>query len=49
MYGDWVFTAVTPDGKPMDVDYSKCRGCHLPLNEKDFVHRYDEYFAKRGH
>jgi hemoglobin len=25
-----------------------CRGCHLPLVTKDFVHRYDEYFDKRG-
>ncbi len=47
--GDWIYTAFTPDGKPMKADYTKCRGCHLPLNEKDFVHRYDEYFDKRGH
>jgi len=32
----------------MDANYAKCRGCHLPLNEADFVHRYDEYFDKRG-
>ena len=47
--GDWIFTAFTPDGKPMDANYAKCRGCHLPLNEDDFVHRYNEYFDKRGH
>jgi hemoglobin len=46
--GDWIFTAFTPDGKPMDANYLKCRGCHLPLNEVDFVHRYNEYFDKRG-
>jgi len=46
--GDWIFTAFTPDGKPMDANYAKCRGCHLPLNEVDFVHRYNEYFDKRG-
>lgn len=46
--GDWIYTAFTPDGEPMSVDYATCRGCHLPLNENDFVHRYDEYFDKRG-
>lgn len=47
--GDWIFTAFSPDGKPIKVDYTKCRACHLPLTDKDFVHRYDEYFDKRGH
>lgn len=48
--GDWIFSAFSADGKPIKVDYSKCRNCHLPLGEsKDFVHRYDEYFGKRGH
>jgi hemoglobin len=47
--GDWIFTAFSPDGKPIKVDYTKCRACHLPLTGKDFVHRYDEYFDKRGH
>jgi len=47
--GDWIFAAFTPDGKPMDADYTKCRGCHLPLKGEDFVHRYNEYFNKRGH
>ena len=47
--GDWVYTAFSPDGKPIKVDYTKCRGCHLPLKGNDFVHRYDEYFEKRGH
>ena len=46
--GDWIYTAFTPDGKIMDANYAKCRGCHLPLNETDFVHRYNEYFDKRG-
>lgn len=46
--GDWIFTAFTPDGQPMDANYAKCRGCHLPLNEEDFVHRYNEYFDTRG-
>lgn len=48
--GDWIFSAFSADGKPIKVDYSKCRNCHLPLGEsKDFVHRYDEYFDKRRH
>lgn len=46
--GDWIFTAFTPDGKPLEVDYSTCRGCHLPLKDKDFVHHYDVYFENRG-
>jgi hypothetical protein len=49
--GDWIYTAFSPDGKPLpNINYTTCRGCHLPLGEsKDFVHRYDEYFDKRGH
>ncbi len=47
--GDWVYSAFKPNGERLDVDYTKCRGCHLPLGEaKDYVHRYDEYFEKRG-
>jgi hypothetical protein len=46
--GDWIYTAFKPDGKPIDAKYTTCRGCHLPLNEEDFVHRYNEYFDKRG-
>ena len=47
--GDWIFSAFSPEGTPIKVDYTKCRGCHMPLKDKDFVHRYDEYFDKRGH
>lgn len=47
--GDWIYSAFSADGKPIEVDYAKCRSCHLPLGEsKDFVQRYDEYFEKRG-
>ncbi len=47
--GDWIYSAFSADGKPIKVDYAKCRSCHLPLGEsKDFVQRYDEYFEKRG-
>jgi len=46
--GAWVFSAASPDGKPLAEDFTKCRACHVPLAQKDFVHRYDEYFEKRG-
>ena len=48
--GDWIYSAFKPNGKRLEVDYAACRGCHLPLGDsKDYVHRYDEYFEKRGH
>jgi hypothetical protein len=46
--GDWIFSAFSANGTPVKVNYTKCRQCHLPLKDKDFVHRYDEYFVKRG-
>jgi hemoglobin len=46
--GDWLYAAYSPDGKPLMEDFTKCRACHTPLAQKDFVHRYDEYFEKRG-
>ena len=45
--GSWVFSAYGPDGKALAEDFTKCRACHAPLAQKDFVHRYDEYFEKR--
>jgi hypothetical protein len=46
--GDWIFSAFSADGKRIEVDYTKCRSCHLPFGaSKDFVHRYDEYFSKK--
>ncbi len=45
--GNWVFAAYGPDGKALAEDFAKCRACHAPLAQKDFVHRYDEYFEKR--
>lgn len=49
-HGDWIYSAFKPTGKRLQVDYTQCRACHLPLGEaEDFVHRYDEYFEKRGH
>ncbi len=48
--GDWIFSAFSAEGKAIEANYTKCRGCHMPLGEaKDFTHRYDEYFDKRGH
>ncbi|MDH4193999.1 MAG: cytochrome P460 family protein [Nitrospirota bacterium] len=48
--GDWIFSAFKPNGDRLEVDYHACRSCHLPLGDaKDYVHRYDEYFEKRGH
>ncbi len=45
--GNWVFAAYGSDGKALAEDFTKCRACHAPLAQKDFVHRYDEYFEKR--
>lgn len=45
--GNWVFSAFGPDGMPLAEDFTKCRACHAPLAQKDFVHRYDEYFEAR--
>lgn len=46
--GDWVYSAFKADGKtPSGDDIAACRGCHLPLANRDFVHRYDEYFEQR--
>jgi len=46
--GDWVYAAygsdgVTPGGPPA----AACRTCHLSEEGKDWVFRYDQYFASR--
>ena len=46
--GDWVYAAYGADGKTSPEPIAACRGCHLPLVNQDFVHRYNEYFEKRG-
>jgi len=46
--GAWVYSAFGPDGKSLAEDFNKCRACHAPLVQKDFVHKYDDYFEKRG-
>ena len=46
--GDWVYSAYQSDGQtPATSDYTKCRSCHKPLADTDFVARYDEHFSAR--
>ena len=43
--GDWSYGAYLADSKtPATSDFTACRGCHLPLADKDFVARYDQHF-----
>lgn len=42
--GNWIYSAYTPTGDKGPQDLNTCRACHLPLSNKDFVHRYDEYW-----
>ncbi len=45
--GDWVYAAYLAGGEKAPESTLTCRACHLPLTaSKDFVHRYDEYFAR---
>ena len=46
--GDWVYAAYLADGAKAPESTATCRACHLPLVNKDFVHRYDEFFAKKS-
>ncbi|SFN80338.1 cytochrome P460 family protein [Nitrosospira briensis] len=47
--GDWVYSMYMADGKTKAPDdYATCRACHLPLTDKDYIFRYDEYFQKRA-
>jgi len=45
--GDWVFSSYDAQGGKIAEPFNTCRGCHLPLASKDYVWRYDEYFASR--
>ncbi len=45
--GAWVYAAYGPDGEPLKANFAECRACHVPLAQKDFVHRYDQYFEQR--
>ena len=45
--GDWIYAGYLANGGKSADSTLSCRACHLPLTaNKDFVHRYDEYFAK---
>lgn len=46
--GLWLYAAYGPDGKKLMEDFGKCRACHQPQAQKDFVHKYDEYFQQRS-
>jgi hemoglobin len=46
--GAWVYSAYTGEGKPLAANFTECRACHVPLAQKDFFHRYDEYFETRA-
>lgn len=46
--GDWVYAGYQADGvTPGGPGASACRGCHITQPDKDWIFRYDEYFAKR--
>ena len=47
--GSWVYSAFGSDGKPLAEDFTKCRECHIPMAQQDFVQRYDEYFEQHVH
>ena len=45
--GNWIYAAYAGNGDKVADPIVACRACHLPLGaSKDFVHRYDEFFAK---
>lgn len=47
--GDWIYAIYLADAKTKAPDNTvTCRACHLPLADKDYVFRYDEYFQKRA-
>ena len=46
--GDWIYAAYLPGGAKAPEPTATCRACHLPLVNKDFVHRYDEFFGKKS-
>ena len=46
--GNWVYASYLGDGRTKGPDdLATCRACHLPVANKDFVHRYDEHFAQK--
>ncbi|MFO1216767.1 MAG: cytochrome P460 family protein [Burkholderiaceae bacterium] len=45
--GSWVYAQYLANGEKAPDDLNTCRSCHLPVADKDYVHRYDEHFASR--
>ena len=43
--GNWVYASYLANAQKGPEDLATCRACHLPLKDKDFVHRYDEHFS----
>ena len=43
--GNWIYSAYLANGQKGPENLGTCRACHAPLTQKDFVHRYDEYFS----
>jgi hypothetical protein len=46
--GDWVYASYDAAGNKTADQLNACRACHLPLAGKDYVQRYDQYFATRS-
>ncbi|MGQ0812808.1 MAG: cytochrome P460 family protein [Nitrospiraceae bacterium] len=47
--GSWAFGSYNDNGTPATFEnYNKCRSCHVPAANNDFVLRYNEYFEKRA-
>lgn len=44
--GNWIYASYLGNGQPSGDNLGTCRACHAPLTSKDFVHRYDQYFAQ---
>ncbi len=44
--GNWIYSSYLGTGGASPDNTATCRGCHAPLTSKDFVHRYDQYFAQ---
>jgi hypothetical protein len=46
--GNWIYTSYLANAQKGPEDLSTCRACHVPLKDKDFVHRYDEHFSTKN-
>lgn len=46
--GDWIYTSFDAKGTKLADSQDPCRSCHLPLDKKDYVPRYDEILSKLG-